>query len=288
MDKTMIDSQFSFYDNQTPWSPEPGRNFLIRGFAYRETMPRGMIRHGDKANYPWPWLLIYFHDPATIVSEGVRMDAGENTLMVWPPGSSHHYGNAEREWKHSWLTVDFPEMAQFQKNYPLPTDKPFGVDAGAIFARYLGMFQEELKKDSGDFFFQQNLLQLFLYDLYRQSKRNFVPIPRRLWEMEQYLSSHLGEDLTMEGLASRFGITAPHFRALFRKHFNAAPMQYLHVLRLNKAARLLQFYPYSCKEVAEITGFRDPLYFSRCFRRFWGVAPSDYREHGKERTERES
>ena len=240
MDETMIDSHFSFYDNQTPWSPEPGQNFLIRGFAYRETMPRGMIRHGDKTNFPWPWLLIYFHDPVTIMSEGTLIDAGENTC---------------------------------------------GVDAGTIFIRYLGMFQEELKKDSGDFFFQQNLLQLFLYDLYRQSKRNFVPIPQRLWEMEQYLSSHLREDLTMEELASRFGITTPHFRALFRKHFNAAPMHYLHVLRLNKAARLLQFYPYSCKEVAEMTGFRDPLYFSRCFRRFWGVAPSDYREHAKERTE---
>ena len=285
MDETMIDSHFSFYDNQTPWSPEPGQNFLIRGFAYRETMPRGMIRHGDKTNFPWPWLLIYFHDPVTIMSEGTLIDAGENTLMVWPPGSCHHYGNAEREWTHSWLTVDFPEMPQFQKNYPLPIGKPCGVDAGTIFIRYLGMFQEELKKDSGDFFFQQNLLQLFLYYLYRQSNRNFVPIPQRLWEMEQYLSSHLREDLTMEELASRFGITTPHFRALFRKHFNAAPMHYLHVLRLNKAARLLQFYPYSCKEVAEMTGFRDPLYFSRCFRRFWGVAPSDYREHAKERTE---
>ena len=147
----MIDSHFSFYDNQTPWSQKPGQNFLIRGFAYRETMPRGMIRHGDKTNFPWPWLLIYFHDPVTIMSEGTLIDAGENTLMVWPPGSCHHYGNAEREWTHSWLTVDFPEMPQFQKNYPLPIGKPCGVYAGTIFIRYLGMFQEELKKDSGDF-----------------------------------------------------------------------------------------------------------------------------------------
>ncbi len=279
MDETMIEPHISFYDNHTPWGPAVGRNFQIRGFAYRETMPRGMVCNGDKAGYPWPWLLIFFHDPATVVLEDVRADVAENSLMVWPAGASHHYGNAGREWTHSWLIVDFPEMSQFQKNYPLPVGRPFCISADAIFARYLGILQDEFRRDATDLFFQQNLLQLFLYDLHRWCKLNFVSIPERLLEMERYLSSHLQEELTAESIAAHFGITAPHFRSLFRKYFHSSPMQYLNTLRQNKAARLLRFYPYSCKEIAEMTGFRDPLYFSRCFRRFWGTSPSEYREN---------
>ena len=85
----MIEPHISFYDNHTPWGPAVGRNFQIRGFAYRETMPRGMVCNGDKAGYPWPWLLIFFHDPATVVLEDVRADVAENSLMVWPAGASH-------------------------------------------------------------------------------------------------------------------------------------------------------------------------------------------------------
>lgn len=279
MDETMIESHISFYDNHTPWGSAVGRDFLIRGFAYRETMPRGMVRNGDKAGYPWPWLLIYFHDPATVVLENSQADVAENSLMAWPAGASHHYGNTEREWVHSWLIVDFPEMIPFRKNYPFPVGRPFRTDADAIFFRYLGILQDELRRENRDLFFQQNLLQLFLYDLYRQCKLNSVAIPRRLLEMEQYLSAHLRDELTVEAAAAHFGIAAPHFRALFRQYFHASPMNYLNTLRLNKAARLLRFYPYSCKEVAEMTGFRDPLYFSRRFRRFWGVSPSEYREN---------
>ncbi len=278
MDKTKMDPHFSFYDNRTPWNPGTGREFLIRGFAYRETMPQGMVHHGEKATYPWPWLLVYFHDPATVMLKKERVDCAPGTLMVWPPGAFHHYGNKERGWEHSWLIFEFSEMAQFQKNYPLPAGKPFPVDADAAFARYFGMFQEELRREFQDLFFQRNVLQLFLYDLYRLCNLNFVSIPKRVLEMEQYLAVHLKEELTAETIATHFGITAPHFRALFRQYFHSAPMDYLNTLRLNKAARFLQLYPYSCKEVAEMTGFRDPLYFSRRFRNFWGVSPSEYKE----------
>lgn len=274
----MIKFNISYYDNSTPWSQEVGKEFLIRGFAYRETISPMMIHNGDKPGYPWPWLLMFFHDPVTIVLNGSTEKVKENSLMIWPAGIAHHYGNDTRKWTHSWLIVDFQEMRQFQKNYSLPVGKPFNTDAGDIFCKYLGMFHEELKREIKDVFFQQNLLQLFLYDLYRQCKHNFIPVPHRLQEMERYLSSHLHEDLTVETIATRFGISAPHFRTLFRKHFKVSPIHYLNTLRLNKAAQLLRFYPYSCKEVAELTGFRDPLYFSRCFSRFWGVSPREYKE----------
>ena len=45
-----------------------------------------------------------------------------------------------------------------------------------------------------------------------------------------------------------------------------------------EAARLLRYTPLSIGEIAFRTGFADQLYFSRAFKRHYGVAPSAYRE----------
>jgi AraC family transcriptional activator of pobA len=44
-----------------------------------------------------------------------------------------------------------------------------------------------------------------------------------------------------------------------------------------EAARLLRFTDLTVQEVGHRTGFRDPLYFSRAFKRHQGEAPQTYR-----------
>ncbi len=272
----MSESLLSYYNSRCPWGM-PGREFLIRGFALRETMPPVIVHNGEKAAYPWPWLFIFFEDPVILNPGTPEAAECERSLMIWPAGAAHHYGNEVRKWTHSWMIVDFPEMEQFLKNRPLPVGAPFRTDAGRLFAKYLPMFHGELTVETPDSFFLKNLLQLFLYDLHRACRSDAAPVPQRVREMEQYLAEHLAEVLTVPALAAEFGLSAPHVTALFREFCRTSPMARLNALRMNRAARLLSLYPYSCKEIAELTGFRDALYFSRRFRQFWGMSPRDYR-----------
>jgi len=50
---------------------------------------------------------------------------------------------------------------------------------------------------------------------------------------------------------------------------------------MNEAARLLRFSDRSVSEIAYRTGFGDPLYFSRAFKRHQGVAPSAFRDRAR-------
>lgn len=104
----MIDSPLSYYNSEHPWK-HFGEEFLIRGFALHEQMPPMTVKNGDKSSYPWPWLLIYFESPV-ILNEKSCTEIPAGTLMVWPPGATHCYGNPERGWSHSWMIVDLPEM----------------------------------------------------------------------------------------------------------------------------------------------------------------------------------
>ncbi len=53
-------------------------------------------------------------------------------------------------------------------------------------------------------------------------------------------------------------------------------VEFLRIYRLNKAAMIFEKDKLSVSEVAYMTGFSDPKYFSRCFAKQFGVTPSKY------------
>ncbi len=56
------------------------------------------------------------------------------------------------------------------------------------------------------------------------------------------------------------------------------PKRYLRAMRLKKAEELLSAGQHTVSEVAYLSGFNDPFYFSRCFKARFGVSPSHYRD----------
>ena len=66
----------------------------------------------------------------------------------------------------------------------------------------------------------------------------------------------------------------------FSDEFRMPPMRWLMNLRLHHAKALLMRSELTVGEVAQACGFRDPLYFTRQFRRQTGYPPSKYRQLG--------
>ncbi|MEL0454687.1 two-component regulator propeller domain-containing protein [Flavobacteriaceae bacterium SZ-1-7] len=53
-----------------------------------------------------------------------------------------------------------------------------------------------------------------------------------------------------------------------------SPNEFIRTIRLKKSAQLLKTKNYNVSEVADMVGFNDPLYFSRCFKKQFGYSPS--------------
>lgn len=70
-----------------------------------------------------------------------------------------------------------------------------------------------------------------------------------------------------------------YLKRLFKQETGLTPLQYLTNRRLEDAANILamQFGDGNISETARICGFSDPLYFSRLFRKKYGVPPSRYK-----------
>jgi AraC family transcriptional regulator of arabinose operon len=81
----------------------------------------------------------------------------------------------------------------------------------------------------------------------------------------------------LDELATAAKASIAHYSALFRRQTGFSPIDFLIRLRVRHACRLLDTTTMPVGEVGMRTGFHDPYYFTRCFRRVMGRAPRAYR-----------
>ncbi len=96
-------------------------------------------------------------------------------------------------------------------------------------------------------------------------------------EALEYLASHFGEALTLEGMASRVRLSSFYFSKSFKQCTGSTFIDYLTLLRIKKAKELLKDPKWSVKEISVKVGYPDPNYFTRVFKRIEGVSPTEYR-----------
>lgn len=97
-----------------------------------------------------------------------------------------------------------------------------------------------------------------------------------------FMQRHFHEEIQLSHLARQANLSESTFYRKFHNEFGMAPMQWLLKLRIRKAMEFLIRSDMTIAEIAMATGFSDPLYFSRQFRKVTGMGPRRYRteEHG--------
>ncbi|MCI8388624.1 MAG: helix-turn-helix transcriptional regulator [Clostridiales bacterium] len=96
-----------------------------------------------------------------------------------------------------------------------------------------------------------------------------------------YIKNHLREHITINSLASRYGLTSVAFIRRFSRELGETPMNYIINLRIRNAAKLLTETHCSIAEAAEACGYENEFYFSNSFKKLTGMSPSAYREAAK-------
>lgn len=96
----------------------------------------------------------------------------------------------------------------------------------------------------------------------------------------QFISRNYSRDITICDVADFVGISESHLYRVFSKELDMAPTQFLMRYRIGEAAAMLRSTGLAIGEIAASTGFRDPLYFSRVFKKVRGVSPREYTRGG--------
>lgn len=97
-------------------------------------------------------------------------------------------------------------------------------------------------------------------------------------DMISYISTHISENITLEQLSDKSGLSTFYLSKLFKKHLNMNFSDYLTFIRMKMAKRLLKNPYLSVKEISCRTGYADPNYFTRVFKKEMSVSPTRYRK----------
>jgi AraC family transcriptional regulator len=96
---------------------------------------------------------------------------------------------------------------------------------------------------------------------------------RRLKQALAYIEDNLSEDLSLSQLASIAGISASHFKTLFRESAGVPLHQYVIQRRIDRAKDMLMAGKFSIAEIALATGFSHQSHLARHMRRASGLSP---------------
>ncbi|MDE5977572.1 MAG: helix-turn-helix domain-containing protein [Turicibacter sp.] len=96
-----------------------------------------------------------------------------------------------------------------------------------------------------------------------------------------YIHDHYHEKIKLGDLSTFVCLNEAYLSRLFKIETKKTISSYMNELRMCKAKELLQSPNIRIKEVAQLVGIKDQLYFNRVFKKYCGENPTDYQERVK-------
>lgn len=110
---------------------------------------------------------------------------------------------------------------------------------------------------------------------YKDCKTYTYSDAKRAEDVITYLSKHYAEKITLEELSGKMQLSYSYLGSIFKKVTGKPIIEYLIHIRLTKAKELLRD-GHTVSDVAFMTGFNDVFYFSKIFKKYENVSPSQY------------
>ena len=100
-------------------------------------------------------------------------------------------------------------------------------------------------------------------------------------QVNDYIQTHLAENLTIDRLAKRFHCSPTALKLSFHQSYGVPIHHCISTWRLRRGAELLDTTTFSVLQVASEVGYSSTSQFSAMFKRRYQLSPSQYRNRGK-------
>ena len=98
-------------------------------------------------------------------------------------------------------------------------------------------------------------------------------------DLQRWIGDHLDDDLSVDALAARAGMSPRTFARVFRRETGTTPAAFVEELRVEAARRLLESSDLTIAAIARRVGLRHAETLHRAFGRRVGTTPDRYRQH---------
>lgn len=227
--------------------------------------------------------ILYMTDGScTVMREGeeVILKAGE--LILYKPHEKQYYSFNAPSSKSYWLHFSGLGAEEVLKRLGLWIKSIYTVGHDE---RILRLFNDIIR---------ENTLKEYQYEVVCQGKLTellglisriatseinaSVADNRRLvYGIIEKMCEEPGKKILSEEAAAMCGLSRSRYEHVFKEVIGMPPRRYQTKICIDRACYLLKNTQLSIAEVGNMTGFDDPLYFSRAFKKFIGISPAKYR-----------
>ncbi|GAA3408645.1 AraC family transcriptional regulator [Paenibacillus hodogayensis] len=211
--------------------------------------------------------------------EGKDFHIRKSDLLFFPRGVVRSaYANPDHPWSFIFISFDaqfldepsreqFDRLERWIRSPHLYKLSPLFLELSQVWTGRRAGFNVKCR----------SLLMDILYQLLHEQNRSMHGNFRynAIERTANHILQHYAESFTTDQLASLSGLSASHFRLLFKKITGMTAVQYQNHIRLNKAKDLLLGGGCNVTEAALSVGYHDIYYFSRLFKKMTGKNPSD-------------
>ena len=218
-------------------------------------------------------LIFHLSGHAMVYFNGKTLETTSGTVRFLPRGETSEY-TVERITPGDCIDIFF------HADRPI-SDEAFVLNItenDRIRALFKKAFSVWVSKREGYYFECISLLYKIFAELQKETY-----LPEKVFEKIKpaldYIDEHFrDEDISAEHLAELCGISYSYLKKLFLRKFGAPPKKYIINMRINYACDLLQSGLCTVSQTAEMCGYRDIYFFSRQFKEYMGISPSEFVE----------
>ena len=109
-------------------------------------------------------------------------------------------------------------------------------------------------------------------------EKSFIPCKKTLSKAIDCIDAHIMSKITPEKISENCNITRFHLCRLVKSAMGITPVEYINFLKIKQAVIWLNSTSYTVKEISEKLSFSSPKYFTKVFKHYFSVAPSDFRK----------
>lgn len=226
----------------------------------------------------------YFLTDYMVEVGGVLRRGNAGDMFIAKKGDFVYHGSVDGEggFVNDWVYFSSERTAALIESLPFPIGVPFKTGGVNHLRVALTTFDEELAymREGYDEMCDAVMCEAIIR-IYRDYKSaGGIDTSSRLENVRGAVMKDIRRSWTVSEMAELSGYSESRFLALYKGRFGVSPINDLTRRRIDEAKLLLLYGNMSISMTAEAVGYSSIYYFSRIFKEYVGLTPSEFKSRG--------
>ncbi|HLQ72307.1 MAG TPA: AraC family transcriptional regulator [Bacillota bacterium] len=210
-----------------------------------------------------------------------ELKQGDAFFIKIPSNHKYYLPKNSDSWEFIYITLFGEESLKSYEEIKKSLGQIISLDLhSAPVSMLFEMFNKVSNQKINDAYESSALAFSFLMELHRFAlnlhKNKDWPTP--ITKAIAFIDSNYASSISLDDIVSVSGLSKYYFMRLFHKATKLTPIQYLKKTRINRSIEMLKNETLNIQDIAIRVGFSNGNYFSKVFRSYLGVSPSQFRK----------